>query len=261
MKKLLIFLAFVPLGLGAQKWSDPEMDNFLYPEVNFINKAPQTRGWAIYDSIVPDPKAFIQQHARWVAHTLYWSDKDNIPRIEKINYSFEDRDGISAKSGGVPQVGIFYSSRWVERSMRENGPDRVLFETRGVLYHELTHAYQANPRGAGTYRQGDEYWVFTEGLADAVRAHNGFFDFGTRRPGGHWMDGYRTTGFFLEWLTSKDPDFIRKFNKTALELDPWSFDAAMQTIFGRQVTTDSLWEEYQQFLRTTARQRRGEGGQ
>lgn len=63
------------------------------------------------------------------------------------------------------------------------------------------------------------------------------------------MDGYRTTGFFLEWLTCKDPDFLRKFNKSTLEVIPWSFDKAMKHVFGDQVTTDSLWDEYQAFLK------------
>lgn len=262
MKNFFIVLSLIPFTLAGQKWSDPEMDNFVYPEVNFENKAPDTRGWEIYDSIVPNPVAFIQQHARWVAHTLYWNDRDPIPRVEKINYRFEDTDGISAKSGGAPVIGIFYSSRWVEHSMRKWGAHNVLFETRGVLYHELTHAYQSHPQGAGRYRgpskerKADEYWVFTEGLADAVRSHHGFFDFNTRRPGGHWMDGYRTTGFFLQWLTQKDPDFIRKFNKTGFDINPWSFDNAMQSIFGETVTTDDLWEEYQQFLRKTNQQKK-----
>jgi len=50
-------------------------------------------------------------------------------------------------------------------------------------------------------------------------------------------------------LTGKDPDFLRKFNKSVLEIVPWSFDKAMKHIFGEQVTTDSLWEEYQAFLK------------
>lgn len=262
MKKLLILFMFTPLMLAGQKWSAPLIGNFDYPEVNFINKAPQTRGWAIYDSIIPDPVPFIQQHAKWVAETLYWDDSDNIPNVEKINYSLEDNDGISAKSGGAPVINIFYSTQWIERSMKSMGASQVLYETRGVLYHELTHAYQAHPKGAGGYRapskdrKADEYWVFTEGLADAVRTYNGHFDYSSRRPGGHWMDGYRTTGFFLHWLTMKDPDFLRKFNKTAFDIEPWSFDKAMQSIFGPNVTTDSLWEEYQQFLIKTMEQQK-----
>ncbi len=260
MKKLLVAFVLLPLTLAAQKWEGPGMKDFVFPQVNFENKAANTRGWAIYDSIIPNPVPFIQQHAKWVAETLYWSDSDNIPRLEKINYSFEDKKGISAKSGDIPEVGIFYSSQWVERSMKDIGPKKVLYETRGVLYHELTHAYQGKPKGAGGYsppsgdRKGTEYWVFTEGLADAVRTYNGFFDFSSRNPGGSWMDGYRTTGFFLHWLTMKDPDFLRKFNKTAFDINPWTFDLAMQSIFGPDVTTDSLWEEYQQFLVKTREQ-------
>ena len=70
---------------------------------------------------------------------------------------------------------IFYSSRWVEKSEDSQGDDKVLYETRGVLYHELTHAYQLEPQGIGGYKPGTEFWVFIEGMADAVRYHNGFF--------------------------------------------------------------------------------------
>ena len=50
-----------------------------------------------------------------------------------------------------------------------------------------------------------------EGVADAVRYLNGGFTLEDRPKGGHYMDGYRTTGFFLAWLTqTKSPDFLRK---------------------------------------------------
>ena len=143
------------------------------------------------------------------------------------------------------------SRHWVRLPQMEMTRERAKppMKRRGVLYHELTHAYQLEPQGIGGYKPGTEFWVFIEGMADAVRYHNGFFPVDSRKPGGHWMDGYRTTGFFLEWLTGKDPDFLRKFNKSALEIVPWSFDKAMKHIFGEQVTTDSLWEEYQAFLK------------
>ena len=60
-----------------------------------------------------------------------------------------------------------------------------------------------------------------------------------------WPKGQSRVAF----PTGKDPDFLRKFNKSALEIVPWSFDKAMKHIFGEQVTTDSLWEEYQAFLK------------
>ncbi|MDR1810854.1 MAG: basic secretory family protein [Prevotella sp.] len=234
---------------GQETWTPPAWVDFLYPKVSFINKAEHTEGWKIYNRIVPNPEEFIRQHALWVAQTLYWSANDSMPEIRKINYSYEDRDGISAKGGNRSVIHIFYSSQWVEKTAEKYDDVQALYETRGVLYHELTHAYQLEPQGIGGYRAGTEFWVFIEGMADAVRYHNGFFPVSSRKPGGKWMDGYRTTGFFLEWLTCKDPDFLRKFNASTLTVIPWSFDKAMQSIFGEKVTTDSLWEEYQTFLR------------
>lgn len=250
MKKNIftLLLTLLTINAVAQKWETPNWTSFKYPVIDFQNKAEQTEGWNIYKRIVPNPEAFIQQHALWVAQTLYWSTADSIPNVEKIEYSFEDKDGISAKGGQPPVVNIFYSSRWVEKSETSDGDDKVLYETRGVLYHELTHAYQLEPQGIGGYKHGTEFWTFIEGMADAVRYHNGFFPVTSRMPGGHWMDGYRTTGFFLEWLTAKDPDFLRKFNRSTLEIIPWGFDKAMKHIFGEHVTTDSLWNEYQEFL-------------
>lgn len=45
----------------------------------------------------------------------------------------------------------------------------MFFETRGVLLHELTHAYQLEPQGIGSYGTNRVFWAFIEGMADAVR--------------------------------------------------------------------------------------------
>ena len=249
---LVACFALLCMSTQCRKENPPTgWENFNYPEVVFTNKAEGTEGWRIYERIIPNPEVFIQEHALRVAQTLYFSDKDpNIPDIQKIIYDFENKDGISAKAGDPPTIHIFYSSRWVEQIYNRDGEEATLYETRGVLYHELVHGYQAQPRGCGVYADGPKYefWIFTEGLADAVRFHHGFFPESDRRPGGSWRDGYRRTGYFLQWLTTKDPDFLRKFNKTGVDFDVWSFDAAMQYIFGADVTTDKLWEEYQDFL-------------
>ena len=50
------------------------------------------------------------------------------------------------------------------------------------------------------------------------------------------------------WLTAKDPDFLRKFNRTALEVIPWSFDGAVKKVLGEEQSIDALWEEYQLFF-------------
>ena len=71
-------------------------------------------------------------------------------------------------------------------------------------------------------------------MADAVRVINDGFHGETDRPkGGSYKDGYRKTGYFLVWIqNTKDKDFLRKFNRTALEVVPWSWDGAIQHIFG-----------------------------
>ena len=252
MRKLLIGVAVLLISCGPKimvtKNSASSWDDFEYPEVNFVNNAEGTQGWEIYNRIVPNPEELIRESILGVVKTLYWSTGDSIPAVKKINYLFDDREGISAKNGSVPEISIFYSSRWVEHSFQNGNDDKVMYETKGVLYHELVHGYQLEPQGIGSYGTDRAFFAFIEGMADAVRACNGYFPPENRRSGGHWLDGYQTTGFFLEWLTTKDADFLRKFNRSALEVIPWSFDGAIKHVLGQEYSIDELWEEYQLFL-------------
>ena len=154
---------------------------------------------------------------------------------------------MSAKGGGRGRVHIFYSTRHIENSYRGKGDDKVMFETRGVLLHELTHAYQLEPQGIGTYGTNKVFWAFIEGMADAVRIANDGFKGEVDRPkGGNYMDGYRTAGYFFVWLRdNKDPEFLRKFNRTTLEIIPWSFNGAIKKVLGEEADIDALWKEYQ----------------
>ena len=64
--------------------------------------------------------------------------------------------------------------------------------------------------------------------------------------GGNYMDGYRTAGYFFVWLgDNKDKDFLRKFNRSTLEVVPWSFNGAIKYALGEQYDIDDLWYEYQ----------------
>lgn len=102
------------------------------------------------------------------------------------------------------------------------------------------------PRGIGTYGTNRVFWAFIEGMADAVRVANGGFGPDARPRGGNYMDGYRTAGYFFVWLRdNKDPDFLRKFNRSTLEVIPWSFDGAVKHILGEEYDIDALWREYQ----------------
>lgn len=221
---------------------------FNYPEVDFKVTDPATEGAVLYARLVRDPEEYVRYHARKVCEILFWRADDPMYDVRKINYTLRDYDGISAKGGAPPEIYIEYSTRHVEKSAEESFY-KLDYETRGVLYHELVHAYQHEPKGIGSYSTNREFWACIEGLADAVRAEAGFFDIGAlRKPGGHWLDGYKTTGFFLQWLTTKDPDAIRKFHVAVRDLDVWSFDKAMKELFGEESGIEQMWSEYQEFL-------------
>jgi len=223
-------------------------ENFNYPNIDFQLLSPDTEGANAYTRLVQNPDDYIKYHARKVAEILYYTDKDTMTDVQNIKYSLEDKEGISAKGGSSPDIHIFYSTRHIEKSAKES-LYKLNFETRGVLYHELTHGYQFEPKGIGNYSNNKTFWACIEGIADAVRAEAGLFDMSTRKPGGNWMDGYRTTGFFLQWLTTKDPDAIRKFHLTVRDLEVWSFDDAIKSVFGREASIERMWNEYQEYLK------------
>ena len=156
MKKIhLIYAACLLVGMGAcaasvQKQVKDSSD--VWKEYNtgailFEDKAPETLGSDIYHRIIPDAESYIKEQARTVLATLYNSPEDSIPAVHKIHYTLEDINGISAKGGGNGDVTIFYSTRHIEKSFAANDTAKLFFETRGVLLHELTHAYQLEPQG------------------------------------------------------------------------------------------------------------------
>lgn len=216
--------------------------------INFIDKNPESEGSKIYHAIIPDPDAYIRSVAREVLRTLYFSPHDSIPECKVLDYVLRRDKGISAKGGGNGFVNIFYSSDWVAKSFGKGDTARVDFETRGVLLHELTHAFQLEPQGIGPYGGPNKaVWELIEGMADAVRVSAGGFHGEQDRPkGGSYHDGYRYIGYFFDWVCrNKDKDFIRKMNKSCLEVVPWSWNGAVAYALGPGHTVDTLWHEYQ----------------
>lgn len=229
---------------------EKDWNNFIYPDVEFKIENSESVGAKNYSLVVHDPDTYAKFHARKVAEILFYDDNDSIHYIRKINYVLKDFEGVAYKTGSGDEIGVNFSTNHIESSAAES-LYKLNFETRGVLFHELTHGYQYEPRNCGNYGSPDKiFWSFIEGVADAVRAESGHFDMITRKPGGNWLDGYRTTGFFIQWMTKDDPDAIRKFHKTALQLDTWSWDAAIKLLYGERISIDSKWEEYQQWLKS-----------
>ena len=185
-------------GAKADKTSDVQQwNNYPVGNILFEDKAPQTKGSEIYHRIIPNAEDYIKEQAKTVLSTLYSSPQDSIPAVSNIHYTLEDIDGISAKGGDHGNVTIFYSTRHIEKSFEANDTTRLFFETRGVLLHELTHAFQLEPQGIGSYGTNRVVWAFIEGMADAVRVANGGFKEGDRPKGGNYMDGYRTSATFI----------------------------------------------------------------
>ncbi|MDR2921391.1 MAG: basic secretory family protein [Tannerella sp.] len=248
MKKTIISICFclsITSFAGSWKQATTPWDTYFAGKIEFVNEAPDTKGSEIYKAIIPNPEQYITEQARKVLETLYFSPEDSIPGIEKITYTIKDYNGISAKSGAPPHINIAYSTQWVEKSFTDNDTAKVDYETRGVLYHELTHGYQLEPQGIGTYGTNKTFWAMIEGVADAVRYLNGGFTLEDRPKGGNYMEGYRKAGFFFAWLVqTKDPDFLRKFNRSTLEIIPWSFNGAIKQVLGKQYNIDDLWQEY-----------------
>ena len=109
--------------------------------------------------------------------------------------------------------------------------------------HEGTHVWQwSAAQGLGN---DSTVWEI-EGFADFVRFRLGGFTYGDRNHGGSYTDGYRSTGFFFDWIDRQWPDSIRRFNlelgvsqRTKTEWPPdW---------FGRNTgkSVDALWAAYQ----------------
>ena len=231
---------------GPSSDGEPLWDKHL-DQIVFVDQAPQSQGSDIYHRLISDPDAYIRRVAREVMQCLYFTPEDSIPQLHRLRYILKDDPGISAKGGGGGFVEIFYSTRHVEKSFVNNDTARVDFETRGVLLHELTHAFQLEPQGIGAYGQNPIVWQLIEGTADAVRVACGGFHGEADRPrGGSYTNGYRHIGYFFDWIRrTKDKDFIRKINRSCLEVVPWSWDAALTYALGRPCTVDALWHEYQ----------------
>ncbi len=209
--------------------------------VIFKNLSENSLGSERFMNCFPDPEKTITELSYEVLKNLYFSKKDSIPYIKKINFTLKDYKGISAKSGKSPEVSIYYSTQWVEKC----DTARVCYESKGILIHELTHVYQLEPKGIGNYGNNKTFRAFIEGVADAVRIKTGYMNSNMRPNGGHYTDGYKYTAFFFVWLSDNyDKEFIKKINESTKHVIPWSFDGAIKYSLGKEYSVKELWYEY-----------------
>ena len=227
--------------------SNGRWKSYQLPPVDVKKPYPNQMGSMLYFAIVEDPEEFIHIQSRRVLDLLYYTPEDEfIPKLKYLEYVLDNYDGVSACYGGGGMKGIVLSNQYVESYYNANGARALVEENKGVLAHELTHAFQLEPKGCGDYGSSKVFHSCIEGMADAVRVLSGGFPHESDRPkGGHYLDSYRYTGFFIAWcVKNKDKDFLRKFNLSTQYVNPWSFDGAIKYVLGEEYNVEDLWKEY-----------------
>ncbi len=76
-----------------------------------------------------------------------------------------------------------------------------------------------------------------EGVADAVRYLNGGLPWKiVPKAAIIWMVTARQASSSHGFTQTKSPDFLRKFNRSTLEVIPWSFDGGVKYALGNVTT-------------------------
>ncbi|CAM2066408.1 Peptidase of plants and bacteria [Sulfidibacter corallicola] len=206
------------------------------PTVEYEND--QSAGGRLFAQAVPDMTRYVHDIARRVGRMLY-HDPAEVPAFERLTLRIFKFDGIAWKSGEPPHITVAVSTDYLLR-YHEGGGD-VAEEVRGILYHEMTHAYQ-HAEGMSSFA--------VEGIADVVRHRAGYIPNHFREPGGHWSDGYKTTAFFFAWIQEERgfDDFTYVLNQSAHPKNRgfWSWEDTITNATCHSVHT--LWDEYQSWL-------------
>jgi hypothetical protein len=231
---------------GSGDWS-----NFPLPQIVFQDLSPSSAGSVTFHRAIPDPVATMRNSILPMLQKIYSGPDDNVRTFNKLTLIIEDYDGVAEAWGGAGERNIRVSTRHIQNVYNQSQNDAtVRTEILGILSHEATHTAQHEPKNAGGYTPGTEFYGFIEGVADYVRISLGLHPTRSPQAGGNWKDGYTTSGFFLNWIVNNkgDRDFAIKFNRAAGTYTTWSWDLACNNILG--VGVQSLWNEYQTWIGT-----------
>lgn len=222
--------------------------NVASPGVDYRND--NSAGAQLFRALVPDSSivSYVDDIAQKVAQILYVSPSE-VPAFSTLELHIEswndDPNGVAWKAGNPPRIIVNVNGFHLERVQNAGG--NVAEEVKGVLFHEMTHAYQHARSGVDISA--------IEGTADAVRYLAGYIPLSNRRAGGSWTSSYQTTGFFLVWIQQQKgfSRFVHDFNQQAKPgtAGVWSWDSAIFNTTGQHVQL--LWDEYQTWLKNGAK--------
>lgn len=204
------------------------------PEIEYITD--DSNGVKLFDELVPNKEIYIYNICKAVAKFLYKTPEE-VPYFGKLTLKVETFEGVAWKAGKPPHITVAINSNYLEDYATKGG--NITDEVSGVLFHELTHAYQ--------HSSGQELSSI-EGVADLVRYLAGYISLNFRKAGGEYTTSYKTTGFFYDWIRAvyiDQCDFLYELNQTASPTNNgvWSLEEALLKITGR--TPQNLWDEYQ----------------
>nr|XP_010918048.1 uncharacterized protein LOC105042502 [Elaeis guineensis] len=146
-------------------------------------------------------------------------------KVQLITLVVETMDGVAYTSNN----GIHVSANYVASYSGD-----VKTEITGVLYHEVTHVWQWNGKGAAP-------GGLIEGIADYVRLKAGYAPSHWVKPGqgDRWDQGYDVTAYFLDYCNSLKGGFVAQLN--AMMKNGYS-DNFFVELLGK--TVDQLWSDY-----------------
>jgi hypothetical protein len=217
---------------------DPEdFGDVCSPELTVQNRTSDGN-WRLFRDAFPDLPEFMLATTKRCCALLYKTPNE-VPRTRHLTLVIEDFQGAGYMQDDGDQTFIRLSAVYMRNVVTYGGSVRG--EVGGILHYLVGIDYSwhnENPDAVRWLSQGIGEWVRHQANQGALNR---------RRPGGHWTDGYETTGYFLDWLTERYPDGVYLLNKS---LDPrdgvyWD-ERAFEYITGQ--TLPELWNAYQQSI-------------
>ena len=195
-------------------------------EYEVSNNAAGTPGGTRFDNEIglDYSKQVLEAASSFIWSTFEQSEGDR-KDVQLITLVIETMDGVAYTSNN----GIHVSANYIASYSGD-----VKTEITGVLYHEVTHVWQWNGKGAAP-------GGLIEGIADYVRLKAGYAPSHWVKPGqgDRWDQGYDVTAYFLDYCNSLKGGFVAQLN--AMMKNGYS-DNFFVELLGK--TVDQLWSDY-----------------
>lgn len=212
-------------------------ENVTSPNIEYLRD--HSEGVRLFELLVPQLETYVHEICLGVAQFLYQVPEE-VPYFEKLTFRVESGDFVAWKEGAPPHITVCVSSDYLVKYHARGGD--IKEEVKGILYHELTHAYQ---------HSNAQDITSIEGVADLVRYLAGYIPLELRQMGGTYRSSYKITGFFYDWIRAtyrEGGDFLYVLNQSAHPNNEgeWSLEEVCMKFTTK--SPEVLWETYQNEL-------------